>query len=90
MPVAFRFCLTQPGRAAEVAANELLVREDEQERETDAPTLFPCLPDGAARCRASYCVGLHAWLPRETPSAARAADLVSRDSDDTWMTLVAG
>ena len=70
--------------------NELLVREDEQERETDAPTLFPCLPDGAARCRALYCVGLHAWLPRETPSAARTADLVSRDSGDTWMAVVAG
>ena len=57
-----------------------------QERETDAPTLFPCLPDGAARCRASYCVGLHAWLPRETSSAARTADLVSRDSGDSgWL-----
>ena len=90
MPVAFRFCLTQPGRAAEVAQIVLSSAEDEQERETDAPTLFPCLPDGAARCRASYCVGLHAWLPRETPSAARAADLVSRDSGNTWMALVAG
>ena len=25
--------------------------EHEQERETDAPALFPCLPNGAARCQ---------------------------------------
>ena len=66
---------------------ELLSYEDEQERETDAPELFPCLPNGSARCRASSCVGLHAWLPRETSSAARTADLVSRHSGDTWMAL---
>ena len=51
MPVAFQFCLTQPGRAAELCSNQAFVREDEQGSETDAPALFPCLPNGAARCQ---------------------------------------
>ena len=80
----------QNGEGAKTWTEKGLSYEDKQERETDAPELFPCLPDGAASCRASYCVGLHAWLPRETPSAARTADLVSRDSGDTWMAVVAG